>query len=447
MRNIAFVVFCFLALGFVACGATTNNNGDGGIATCNCGNYDSGSPQATECQEDGGRAERDGSNQTDLRDAGSNAKDGGADGGSDPTDAGLTDGGQAETDAGDTYHEWDGGSCEPCRTDYDCQLNSAAWGSSDSQYTAQFHAREAACTLHGCESNGHNVEMCRQDCSDIACPDQQPRQVSADDCDGVDNDEDGLTDEGDARIGANCMLLVNSVWILTPGVGACMNGVIVCVQHCAESELSLVSWLLDDRIDNDCDGQVDENDGLDICDSVDNDQDGQTDEDDPSAGLHCIALLCYGGGTDCKPANGQQICANGVLTCAAICDDIEVIDNELDDDCDGRVDETPCDELVCERGLNECVWHHDGTFFCSAQTGGCSAGACEKMSMGPDSPIGIACASDEECADWTYTMCDCLDDTTQYCVAQNRVCTPDGWCGLTENIMACTSCDHGVCIP
>ena len=141
-------------------------------------------------------------------------------------------------------------------------------------------------------------------------------------CDGVDNDCDGLTDEGFPGLGNPCD---------GPDDDFCFGGVFVCNQDPANPVLACTDGV-GDPIDEYCDGE-------------DNDCDGEVDEDYPELGQPC-------------DGDDSDLCANGVVVCgedlrSVACDEdpetnnVEIC-NGLDDDCDGVVDE----EEVCEGGPN-----------------------------------------------------------------------------------------------
>ena len=169
-------------------------------------------------------------------------------------------------------------------------------------------------------------------------------------CDGLDNDCDGSTDEGEYPCSTEC----------GDGTGLCVEGeVVACSAPLPGEEVC-------DYIDNDCDDLIDEGQlnecGLcgptpeEICDGYDNDCNGKTDEG--------LIETCN---TACE--ENIKICVDGAWFCTAKQPMPEVCDGQ-DNDCDGMIDEElncvctldqvgvlyPCTEppLICGQGYKTC---------------------------------------------------------------------------------------------
>ena len=236
--------------------------------------------------------------------------------------------------------------------------------------------------------------------------------------DGIDNDCDGDTDEGFA-IGEFC----------TAGVGACAaSGVVACQEHGGTDCVPIgppIGPMAEecDGIDNDCDGLVDEDFGLGgPC----------------SAGLgECVAL-------------GTVVCAvlgSGVACDAPVGDADDELCNDLDDDCDGDTDEGFDLGAPCTEGAGACAvpgilaCDGVGAAACTATPGApgvelcgnaidddcdgdtdegfelgtlCSvgSGACEAFGIGSCSADGTAvvCTIPDSNAPGTVELCDGLDN-------------------------------------
>ncbi len=210
-----------------------------------------------------------------------------------------------------------------------------------------------------CMAEGQRV--CDPETGLVVC-DAQPELPGDEICDGLDNDCDGTVDDVEGA-GENCEV----------GVGACLAG---GVQVCDLKAGGLVC------------NAVEGDPVAEICDGVDNDCNGEVDDVD-GVGEDCavgVGACRSTGVTTCDPDGGGVICP---ATEQDQPSPIDYCDNGIDDDCDGETDEDDC--------IIPCEVDDD----CRGPGETCVDGAC----------VFTACATDDDCAPEQQCVDEvCVDD-------------------------------------
>jgi|GEM_PF-510213 len=245
------------------------------------------------------------------------------------------------------------------------------------------------------------VFICRPDGAGVTC-DESPNSVAVERCDGIDNDCDNATDEGcDDDFDDFCDATL-----------ACVTGVEipVCPNGCGDCN-DTANGINPDRPE--------------VCDGVDNDCDGQTDEgcDDDGDGWCDAAMGCQAAGAVATCSHGCGDCADG--DAAIHPGALEPCDG-IDNDCDEAVDEGFEVGGSCQAGLGVCV--RSGHLVCDSSQGGvvCDAPVvsgspelCDDLDNDCDGEVDETFPLGETC---TVGLGVCARDGAWICASGGAVC-------------------------
>ena len=331
------------------------------------------------------------------------------------------------------------------------------------------------CEIPGGGSCGVGVPSCIDGA--IIC---EPLTVAQDElCNGLDDDCDGAIDEEAGDVGMVCF---------TTDPGACSTGISFCRDGELECEgSSSPSAEVCDLVDSDCDGIIDEGTrnqcGLcgepevEICDGIDQDCDGTLDEEvtcPDGQGCHsgscvdpCVSNECFGG-LVCVDGFCISRCAEVTCPAGELCQEGVCIDLCLDVTCQegqrcyqGECREDSCKEIPCEEGqrCGEFGCEPDPCFGVSCADGQfCRAGLCvescgviscpggqrcEDGVCQSDACEGVSCPAGQLCRNGlcVQNLCDgvmceedyvCLEGDCVFDPCQHIQCPPGEQCVLTD---------------
>ncbi|MCZ7687240.1 MAG: MopE-related protein [Sandaracinaceae bacterium] len=288
---------------------------------------------------------------------------------------------------------------------------------------------------------------------------------TAETCNNLDDDCDGMVDEGNPGGGATCG---STTGRCTAGTITCVSGALACTGGIGPTTETC------NGLDDNCDGTVDEGNpgggGLcgtdvgicspgtltcsggsllcvggtgaapaEVCNGQDDDCDGTVDEGDPGGGAAC-------GDTTGECAAGAIACRGGTLVCEGATGPAPETCNMLDDDCDGMADEDfslATDVNNCGSCGNVCTLPH-AIPRCAAGT--CQIAACDTGFRDLD-PLEPGC--EYACSFAGAEVCNGRDDdcdgaTDESVSAPSGFCNPNGVCAGTT--ASCGGTAGWVCV-